>query len=82
MEDAHEPIVDAASRSHGVCWSPRGGMAKFDMVMPPRPQQPAPVAIKSPFRFTSSSKKEQPPPPTTTITTSHVRAFPKQSIAE
>jgi hypothetical protein len=30
VDDALQPFQDAADRSHGVCFEPRGGLARFD----------------------------------------------------
>ena len=35
VTDALQPATDAAERSHGICWEPRGGMARFDDSQPP-----------------------------------------------
>ena len=78
VADAIDPSIDVEQRSHGVCWEPRGGLAKFDMVTKAGAQAPgAPASKFGSLPFKSAAGGYQ---PSTTLksTTSLLRVVPEQ----
>ena len=81
VEDALEPIMDATARSHGICWNPRGGLAKFDIVAPElttsQPQSATQVTASKYFLMPAVAKEVVTPVTPTVATLSTLKVIPE-----